>query len=395
MCLTISIQQPFRVQEKNKSYLFSGFRNFIMILLFMMIHSLCFSQKTNCLARVKTAEGYGFINKKGVIVLPCTYKYACEFNSGLASVYNGEYITFINCKGKTQFNIARALNCSGNFSEGLIVVIDENKQEKKVSTDIIEVTHGPDLYGFMNTKGQIIIPAVYANAGSFNNGLAPVQFFDTKKWGFINNKNVILIKADYEEAKPFSDGLAPVKLNGKWGYINKTGKVEIEIQYDSAFAFSEGFAAVKKNGKYAFITKTGTLITGFIYDLADGFSNGLAAVNKGGKDESYFIGKIFCFSRLGGSWGFIDKTGKEIIPLQYSSVSGFNDSMAVVKKDSLFGVINMKGEYVIPPKFKSLNNFHCGLAVAFKDGKYGYINKKGEWVIEPKFEEAFDFVNVK
>lgn len=52
------------------------------------------------------------------------------------------------------------------------------------------------------------------------------------------------IAPKYEDAGTFNNGLAPVKQNGKWGYIDKTGKTVIPFQYDIAGLFNEGFALV-------------------------------------------------------------------------------------------------------------------------------------------------------
>lgn len=52
------------------------------------------------------------------------------------------------------------------------------------------------------------------------------------------------IAPKYEDAGTFNNGLAPVKQNGKWGYIDETGKTVIPFQYDIAGLFSEGFALV-------------------------------------------------------------------------------------------------------------------------------------------------------
>lgn len=58
--------------------------------------------------------------------------------------------------------------------------------------------------------------------------------------------------------------------------------------------FSDGLAVVKKDGKYGFIDRTGKEVIPLIYDDAYGFYDGLAAVEKDGK------------------MGYIDRTGKEI-----------------------------------------------------------------------------------
>ncbi|ABP65847.1 KWG Leptospira repeat protein [Caldicellulosiruptor saccharolyticus DSM 8903] len=55
-------------------------------------------------------------------------------------------------------------------------------------------------------------------------------------------------------------------------------------------------------------------------DVRD-FHEGFAAVEKGGK------------------WGFVDKTGKEVVPLIYESVREFSEGFAWVKKDGKWGII--------------------------------------------------------
>mgnify|MGYP003291734872 CR=1 FL=1 len=63
----------------------------------------------------------------------------------------------------------------------------------------------------------------------FSKGLAPVQ--QNGKCGFINTKGEVVIPCIYDEAGWFSEGLALVKQNGKWSIINTEGKV-IVAEYD-------------------------------------------------------------------------------------------------------------------------------------------------------------------
>jgi hypothetical protein len=46
---------------------------------------------------------------------------------------------------------------------------------------------------------------------------------------------------------------------------------------------------------------------------------------------------------LDGKWGFVDKTGKEVIPLKYDWVIDFYDGLAEVELDSKWGFIDKKG----------------------------------------------------
>lgn len=48
------------------------------------------------LARVKTKEGWGFVNKNGEEIIPCKYKEAYGFSEGLAGVKTKKGWGFIN-----------------------------------------------------------------------------------------------------------------------------------------------------------------------------------------------------------------------------------------------------------------------------------------------------------
>ena len=63
--------------------------------------------------------------------------------------------------------------------------------------------------------------------------------------------------------------LYPIKIDGKWGFMNKSGEIAIEPAWSQVRDFSEGLAAVN------------------------------------------------CSDSWLDNWGFIDKSGKEVIPCQF------------------------------------------------------------------------------
>ena len=86
-------------------------------------------------------------------------------------------------------------------------------------------------------------------------------------------------------------------------------------------------------------------------------------------------------------WGFIDKTGKTIIPLQYEQANGFSEGLAAVKNGDRWGYIDITGKEVIPCTFYSAQSFVDGMAAVMfvMDPPYswGYIDKVGEFTITP------------
>jgi hypothetical protein len=66
------------------------------------------------------------------------------------------------------------------------------------------------------------------------------------------------------------------------------------------------------------------------YDFVDDFQNDFARVRK---DDKY---------------GYINKQGKEVIPLIYDEVYNFQNDFAIVRNNNKFGFINREGIEVIP-----------------------------------------------
>ena len=148
---------------------------------------------------------------------------------------------------------------------------------------IIAVNTGNRVGYFTDSKGNIIIDKQFDGVSSFSNGLAKVK--QNGKWGFVNTKGEIVIPCVYDDGDvySFSEGLARIKQNGKWGFINSKGKVVIPCVYDAAISFSEGLAAVVQNDKCGFINTKGELVISCVYDymgFLSGFSEGLLWLNK-------------------------------------------------------------------------------------------------------------------
>lgn len=139
-------------------------------------------------------------------------------------------------------------------------------------------------------------------------------------------------------------------------------------------SFCEGLAWVETSDGFGFIDKTGKVVIPGKYDDVLDFSEGLAAVQKNEK------------------WGFIDKTGKEVISCQYDFVSSFYEGLALAVVDgSKGGYIDKTGKEVIPFQYAGAKPFSEGLAAVEVNGKWGFIGKTGEEVIPCKYDDVSYF----
>jgi hypothetical protein len=88
-----------------------------------------------------------------------------------------------------------------------------------------------------------------------------------------------------------------------------------------------------------------------------------------------------------GKYGFIDRTGKEIISPQYESANSFSEGLASVG-NSKFGFIDKTGKVIIEFKYDvnynfSDSSFKNGFARVTLNGNEIYIDKNGTEYYEP------------
>jgi len=88
------------------------------------------------------------------------------------------------------------------------------------------------LYGYLNAKNAIAIPAKFHKAQDFSEGLAAVQITigGVKKWGFIDTHAQLVVDPTYNLMPGrFTEGVAPVRIGTSesdyvMNYIDNTGK---------------------------------------------------------------------------------------------------------------------------------------------------------------------------
>lgn len=186
------------------------------------------------------------------------------------------------------------------------------------------------------------------------------------------------------------------EANGRTGLKNEQGVIIVQPKYLSIGEFIEGLAVVSTmkdweneesygSNFYGFIDITGKEVIPLIYESAKDFNQGLAIVSltiKEKGDKDFF--------------GFIDKTGKEIIPFKYSGTNGareFSEGLAAVEvrvdaETHLWGFIDKTGKEIVAPKYYNVEDFTEGMSrVILKPlGKLGFINKVGSLVVALKYD---------
>lgn len=191
-------------------------------------------------------------------------------------------------------------------------------------------------------------------------------------WGLINQQGVEVVTPKYDNISNFKNGYAFIWKNGKMGVINQDFKevlapiyLDIRAPYQGVFRVNSKDTGILYEGKWSLIIGGGKVLTKLKYDTMTPFKeNGLAYVRY--KDKC----------------GYVDTSGREVVPLKYASISGFQDGVAIAQMElnGVYGLVNKKGKEITPFKYHNIKGFNQGRAAASIDGEK-YIPASGRWGI--------------
>jgi hypothetical protein len=319
---------------------------------------------------------FGFIDRTGRVVIPLQFQSANDFHEGLALVTSNGKKMFIDMTGKTvitpQFDIVN------DFSEGLAAV---NIGQKRIPN--LGLISDPGKWGYIDNTGKLVIPMKFTHAEDFSEGLAAVR--DGDRGGFIDHLGKMLFEVPLDVTLGFHEGVVGVLLRGTVTYFDRAGrKISPPIDYGpKSYSFSEGLVPIATKGKWGFMDRTGKLAIEATFEDAESFSEGLAPV-KVRSEKTIWCPPDAAGNRSGSTmmWGYIDKTGKTVIPAVFNSAEPFSEGVAMVRKcDEAFFIGKNTGETVISGRFTYASSFSGGLAsfqTATTEGMLsGYVNLAG------------------
>jgi WG containing repeat len=359
--------------------------NRIVVIIFCLIACrVCLAQPQSekQLFSIEKDGKSGFIDSSGRVVIAPQFDTAHGFSEGLAFVTRDGKKFFIDKTGRIVFEAK--FDLVGNFSEGLAAV---NIGETRIPN--IGLIANPGKWGYIDKTGKLVLAMKYTHAESFSEGLAAIKEGD--RGAFIDHSGKIIFEVPLDVTVGFHEGVAGVLYHGTLAYFDRTGKqISPPLGYGPrSYSFSEGLVTVEIKGKSGFMDRTGRMVIEPQFDDADNFSEGLAPV-KIGSDETTWCPREESGSRKGFTmkWGFIDKTGKLVIPAQYESVSQFSEGLAAINSCNEAFFIDPTGKKVISGNFEFATPFFGGLASVegtTKNGRWwGYIDKSGKMIWGPE-----------
>ncbi len=336
-----------------------------------------------------TMAGYGFIDSTGRVVIEPQFTQVTDvWVDGLMSVSLGELFGLVDANGHVVLPPTQVRQV---FPE---VAFRNGLARAETDTGL----------GFINRRGDFVIPAMFSNTYGFNEGVAPVRDFN-KRWGYIDTTGTWVIEPQFDEVTPFTDGLAVFERDRKWGIINRSGRILLEDHPHPLVPFSKGIVRFSPRSEgWGLIDTTGRVVMPKghrIVELPVGplarFAVGelWGVVNTDGKvvaDAIYSAVKFTPQSNIwvtttDGLWGLMDRDGNWILRPQFDLVSLNLREAVWYKKDNRWGLVTLEGKILTEPKFAHVKMFTEGVAGVTVDGNlWGVIDSTGTMITEPKFE---------
>jgi hypothetical protein len=300
------------------------------------------------------------------------------------------------------------LSISGRFvaykitkpgSDTVYLRIENNRIVFEVSPSL---TFGEeDIYGHITKKDMDTIALRYKSVEKKASNLYLVRSKTggtgfLADYGFIDSLGKVILPTLYDPYDPdilygkFNNGrMLMVDKNGRCGYVDTTGKFVIPINFKRAYPFSENRAAFldSTTQRIGFIDRNGKISIPPKFDLVNGlrcgsrcsvpmmFSEGLCLILSGEVKRDLDFNSV--------SYTYIDSTGivKIQLPEEVKGATGFSNGMAMIANaENKIGFIDKTGKIIIPMKYiddepGGVTEFRNGFA--YIRSKRGYIDRSG------------------
>lgn len=340
------------------------------------------------LAPVRIGDKWGYMDRFGDLKIEAKWNEADAFSDGMARVDGDRGYGYIDRNG--QLKIDTEWDNGVRFVDGYAWVSRYDY-----------MTSSTDYYILDQFGGQTKVAADQVTIqDTFSEGL--VVAYRGGKAGFINTKGEFEIDAVYDQANRFSGGLATASRDGKWGYINKQGRFVIPNRWEAAITFrddGQGIVFDRDEHTYKFIGRSGLTKADMKWNVkpsvlgepesVDEFFMHVRKWNKLADMWVTYIGYsegLTLVKAEDGAMGFLDRNGNLVIDSYYDdgdidpdhewiSLDLFGSGLALGKSNSgyTYGYINKRGQRVCEATYYEATRFDEGLATALRGGNYYHI----------------------
>lgn len=336
---------------------------------------------------------WGFIDETGKLV--SEFLFEDEFRASRGSLYGAIYSKETTSRAKLKRNVF-------DFSGKLL--LDTHNQEVDVfESGLLAVSNG-ELWGFVDTKGKLVISHRFTSIQPFYHDYAPV--YRGRILQVIDRKGTVLWSQDRDRVYSSDSkyGIGVIKLGKqalvvqrqddgflavqRWfdsgelvssffrktlnfdlreGLVNRQGAIILEPSYATISAFSSGRAVASKDDKHFIIDSHGKVLSELVCaKRTQPIANrGIIVVARQAQLGSLNPALV---AALPLQQQALDLDGKPLSYGDYLTISNYGDDNGLFLVSRLtsdgvkFGFINKAGKEVIPCRFGTARDFHDGYA---------------------------------
>ncbi len=375
----------------------------------------------NILLPLKNPEDkYGFIDTLGNWVIIPEYDDASVFSEGFASVCKNDSCFYINKEGQKasrhffeetesykdgvaivkKDNLYYLINRSGQY-------ISKGYQDINESSNNLFVCKSNNVYGAINTKGEIIIPFTYTKLGKFKNNFA---YYLSSKYGLVDIYNNAL-QAQWDWISDVdTNSIVVVKQKNQFGLMTINEQVILPAEYDYIAPNQNEIYLVVKNNLYGFYnSKEKCFVTAIDYDYNPAFptsyytngksfkliqddevalvdANGRYSINFETYTNLFFAKCDIIRIQKNNKFGFVDRKLKALTPVEFEVANDYKNDVAIVSKKGTYQLINTQGKSIFAIKGGQITDDLTGLFYKTSINELiGLINNKGEVLLNTEY----------
>ena len=322
---------------------------------------------------VKGPKGIGAFHEYGQLALPLEYEEILTYTNRLLARKGNEYWVFEKSTGKVKWlgtaedakltrNGQVILKNQGQFflplssnPEKTYDLLIENQSNFLLAKE----TSG---YGLINQAGNYVLNPV----------LDQLEYTRGDNYFGFDENQYLLIRGFEERAQVRYNSYHKITKDGDLLLEYIHGKLRRVLEEEGILLDAVGMESVKLIGPDAFNIKFRENKLGLL-----GKNGWLVAPNSDA--EWIGVGTEGLFPALkNGKYGYLDATGKWIIPPSFLEVGTFSEKFSTYRNTTTWGTINTDGKMVAEAKWDKINSFIGGVAIAESANKQYLILPNGE-----------------
>ena len=367
-----------------------------------------------------TDDKFGFIDTLGNWVITPEYDDASIFSEGFASVCKNDSCFYINKEGQKVSN--HYFEETESYKDGVAIVKKSNQyflinrsgqyiskgyQDISQSSNNLFVCKLNNIYGAINTKGEIVIPFSYSKLGNFKNNFA---YYLSAKYGLVDIYNNAL-QAQWDWISDVdTNSIVVVKQKNQFGLMNINEQVILPTEYDYIAQNQNEIYLIVKNNLYGFYNaKEKCFVASIEYDYSPAFpisyytngknfklirddevalvdANGRYSINFGTYTNLFFAKCDIIRVQKNNKFGFVDRKLKAITNIEFELAKDFKNDVAIVSKKGTYQLINTTGKSIFSIKDGHINDDLTGSYYKTSLNELvGLINHKGDVLLNIEF----------